>query len=536
LANTFLGLKGHEEDVKKLGKISDNLNGFIVSYDNIIKTESKEHKRLNSGSEGTLNAHNQEEQTQNNNSTEEDEVEQVYAGFNMLGFSSFSKINEADEPQAQTQAQTEVQPSREIAVEDPDSSNENDDNVTDVTENKTVKDVWISIFREGEEEDWKISEQEAKKARAQFERAKFQINLVDEEGRDKILKIANLFGVAYKLYTTTVIPSGRPGGRVSNKTFREYLHLGPGSVGTPDNPGSGPWASIKVFNKFNSMISSYIENDEYKKIFNYGSIKRTDGKFLKGNVLLEFIRNMIDENSLKSYDKNRSNLLNKYFGLEVSDPIDKREGENGEKKEGIEKKDNSGVLYWNSITPINNEKNSEIGSFININCLTHDDGKKVKIIAHILQKKEGYLLIKYQFGMESLPLAYGNDIDINRRFTKNEKADAPVYIGLINLQATPIIENKTFAISRRELKLDKDNKPMKTDYKKLEYSPNRNVTPIGKVARQHYNEPMAVLTTNDKDGNPIPVQNTKFQAYPNKIKGDTIIDIDQEINDAKLKL
>jgi hypothetical protein len=39
----------------------------------------------------------------------------------------------------------------------------------------------------------------------------------------------------------------------------------------------------------------------------------------KGNPLTEFIRDMIDENKLKSYEKNKAELLTKYFNLKSSD-------------------------------------------------------------------------------------------------------------------------------------------------------------------------------------------------------------------------
>ena len=55
-------------------------------------------------------------------------------------------------------------------------------------------------------------------------------------GIDPVLDIVKCFNRAYKIHTTQVIPSGRSGGRVSNKTFMEYTCFGGGD---PSNAGKG---------------------------------------------------------------------------------------------------------------------------------------------------------------------------------------------------------------------------------------------------------------------------------------------------------
>lgn len=273
------------------------------------------------------------------------------------------------------------------------------------------------------------------------------------------------------------------------------------------------------------------------------TINRTDNKkVLKGNVLLEFIRNMIDENTLKSYSKNRTTLLNKYFGLEIGDTDNKDNLSLHNNTDVADATEKMSGIYWAPVTPIDDKTNSEVGSFIAICCLSEKEEKSEKIIGHILKKdSDGNILIKYQIGFESIPINYGNDIDLSRRYTThNSKIDAPVYLGAINLRNTPIIENvnnpKVFKISRRQLIVEK-NKLKPTNYEILGYKPNRKVTPSGKVARTKFSEPMAVLKTNDDKGYQKTIINNNFKSFPNKLMNDFDgIDIDEEFKNAILKL
>jgi hypothetical protein len=97
---------------------------------------------------------------------------------------------------------------------------------------------------------------------------------------DAIIRLLNLLYTAYDIFATEYIPSGRPGGRVSLKTFQEYQKLEEGSGarqnvardvtdagGTAVIPGFGPWAINVVYSKFQRRMRALHEDQELRKIF-----------------------------------------------------------------------------------------------------------------------------------------------------------------------------------------------------------------------------------------------------------------------------
>jgi hypothetical protein len=97
---------------------------------------------------------------------------------------------------------------------------------------------------------------------------------------DAIIRLLNLLYTAYDIFATEYIPSGRPGGRVSLKTFQEYQKLDVGSgdkpnaAGVPTDgggtaviPGFGPWAINVVYKKFQRRMRALHEDQELRKIF-----------------------------------------------------------------------------------------------------------------------------------------------------------------------------------------------------------------------------------------------------------------------------
>ena len=401
-----------------------------------------------------------------------------------------------------------------------------------------VKKAYYNYFEENEHHKWTMDEKTKQQYIKNFENAKFTINLNDENDKDRIIKIANLFGKAYRLFTVTSIPSGRPNGVISNKTYSEYLYVGKGE--TPSNrsehgPGKGPWANKLVFHKYADKISGLIEHNKYKKIFNVGTIKRTDGKSMSGNVLLEFIRNMIDENSLYSYDENRTKLLNKYFGLDARErPTDNnvRDTKNDLEVDSADKKTNQ--LYWENVNYINVSDNSEIGSFIAIDCKPTGGKEKNKtIVGQILAKTDGYILIKYQFGQEAIPLTYGGDIPVTKRyFPDTNKTTANVFIGLIKIPNNNIKINEKFSISRRILGSKEDDKKGKGVYQIMEYMPILIEHTEGTVTRTTNKHPTAVLVYQDEKGKSHPKIGNINQINTSKILYDKKVDIKDEITDA----
>jgi len=170
---------------------------------------------------------------------------------------------------------------------------------------------------------------------------------------DPIIAICRIFKRANDIYFTPVIPSGRTGGKVSNKTFLEYEKLGGASSGAndADNPGYGPWAVKKLRNAWTDGVLQVLEDQKYRKVlanlrfivpgsedkFNKSEslIKKYDsfmkvfeaenttdtpvggqlGKDKKshGQILFDFINDLLDNKTAANFDEQRRILLKKYF-------------------------------------------------------------------------------------------------------------------------------------------------------------------------------------------------------------------------------
>jgi hypothetical protein len=121
-------------------------------------------------------------------------------------------------------------------------------------------------------------EKEFKKLEAELSSGKF--TLTRKKASDAIIRLLNLLTTAYELFAVEYIPSGRPGGRVSMKTFKQYQYLGAGKSperqasstgldagGTAVIPSYGPWAQSKVYQKFQDAMRELLEDQELRKIF-----------------------------------------------------------------------------------------------------------------------------------------------------------------------------------------------------------------------------------------------------------------------------
>ena len=178
---------------------------------------------------------------------------------------------------------------------------------------------------------------------------------------DPIISICRIFKRANDIYFTPVIPSGRTNGKVSNKTFLEYEKLGGAASSQSDasSPGYGPWAVKKLRDKWVDGIMAVIEDQKYRKIlanlrfivpgsednFNRAAeslIKRYD-RFMRvyeaetetavggqlgvdkkshGQILFDFINDLLDNKTAANFDEQRRILLKKYFepfGLKVKE-------------------------------------------------------------------------------------------------------------------------------------------------------------------------------------------------------------------------
>jgi hypothetical protein len=183
---------------------------------------------------------------------------------------------------------------------------------------------------------------------------------------DPILKIIRIFKRAHDLFFTPMIPSGRTGGKVSIKTYNEYIKLGgaerslsSSSDSNAVTPGYGPFAVKKIYDKFRDGILEVLEDQKYRKIlsnvefvvpgsedtFNKESQKESSSYIIKlkdfmkifevekgkydlgretdssgsvkklshGQILMDFINDLLDGESMADFDSSRRRLLTKYF-------------------------------------------------------------------------------------------------------------------------------------------------------------------------------------------------------------------------------
>jgi hypothetical protein len=190
---------------------------------------------------------------------------------------------------------------------------------------------------------------EFKKLESELSSGKF--TLTRKKASDAIIRLLNLLTTAYELFATEYIPSGRPGGRVSMKTFKEYQKLGTGdntqrgtstpldAGGTSIMPNFGPWAQRKVYEKFQKAMRELLKDQELRKIFaniNF-SYPGSEDKFNEPNESMRY--KIVNENA-QTKERNMgpeifmlledlitpnkcgdgllliSNVKRKYFGLE----------------------------------------------------------------------------------------------------------------------------------------------------------------------------------------------------------------------------
>jgi hypothetical protein len=231
-------------------------------------------------------------------------------------------------------------------------------------EKDEIRIAWFKFFKKGEQDKWVFKEEDVANYKTKIEKAPVEIDITprrksksanesylilekgkpDDPDEDPILKIIDIFGRAYNLYATDYIPSGRPGGRVSQKTLREYQFIGSGkSEGRADasregdyyTPNRGPWAATKVFEKWKGIVNNIIKDPKYRAVLaNINFVSKAEketntdqeqgkveadtefNKVSKGSgiSLMEFINKML---SLQGEFKDAANALTrKYFNIE----------------------------------------------------------------------------------------------------------------------------------------------------------------------------------------------------------------------------
>ena len=211
--------------------------------------------------------------------------------------------------------------------EDEDPQGQSQDDPQDEPEggDDDVKTAWREQFTEEEEKKYKIDEKGARELQNAVSGEKAAtIDVSDPAQYDRILEITKIFGRAYKMYAVDVIPSGRPEGRISQKTFREYEYIGKEDSSRPDwkedeTPGYGPWAVRATYEKWQDGVMDILQDTKYRKILANSKFKNAGPNQEEGSglTLFTFINDMLNEGGeYGTFRQRRHVLLNKYFGAD----------------------------------------------------------------------------------------------------------------------------------------------------------------------------------------------------------------------------
>ena len=254
---------------------------------------------------------------------------------------------------------------------------------------------------------------------------------------DPIIAIIRVFSRAHDLYYTDYIPSGRSGGKVSNKTMREYTPLNKSNGGgTPDEP-KGPFAVKSILSKWTDGVMQILEDQKYRKIlanikfvvagaedtFNKESVvlKLSDFKLIleeaedkdadptgevkksQGQILFDFINSMLDKETIADFDTQKRKLLRKYFGQSV--PEDKIPSTVSTRVDRpISKADKEAkTLIWKKCE----DTKFKTGSFYAIPIkkqLNHEF-----IFIQTIRMESGRMLVKFTFNRPLIVNAYKDD-------------------------------------------------------------------------------------------------------------------------------
>lgn len=299
----------------------------------------------------------------------------------------------------------------EKPTEQPEQQPEEQQNTEGVNEGDSVKKSWFKFFKKGEEKEWKVTEEDQQLREDIEKKEGIDIKLSNPDD-DHIIKIVNIFGRAYKLYATDYIPSGRPNGKISLKTMREYEHIGQGESkwSADGSPGFGPWAAKLPYNKWQDGITKILEDKQLRKIL-------ANAKFVSdaeastntqmkapgsGKTLFTFINDLLN-NDNGTFKKHRAIIFKKYFNTE---------GSNGTAQQGnlpdspgldpIISKDDEGAVdmpFFSEqfTTGLKNKK----GNIIKV--ISKDDNIYTIYPITTGSDKEPYVLFRYQVSSKNNP-------------------------------------------------------------------------------------------------------------------------------------
>ena len=292
-----------------------------------------------------------------------------------------------------------------------DTEEEGDDDIQKIDSIKDkIKAIFDKHFTQEDVEKWSVRKDEFDKLDKELQSVPIDINTKND--KDPIVRICNLFGDAYNLYTTEYIPSGRPGGKVSNRTLRDYLFIGEGSKPhSGDSPGYGPWAAKGTLNQWRKGIMKILEDTELRKILANQNLT-INGNKGAGKSLMEFINEMMN-NYKGDYNKTRYDLISKYFNLtEVK--LYNVKGSTYGKKVSDEDMGDGKYVSWQTVSNISLTEFKNGGkfdrSFVRINCLHDRKGEKKKssIFLFIIKynQENNCIMCKMQISNDELPKLY----------------------------------------------------------------------------------------------------------------------------------
>jgi hypothetical protein len=463
LAKRLLALDDHREITRAYGKAGEYIEDFLERYDNLKELypdlieaekavkELKEKKK----NEGRLNR--------------------------LYNYSKFRMFEELEDELEEEEKKTE-EDSKNVQAQGEDG----------------VKKAWDNSFTIKESDGDKFSvkaflltKEEIEKQKQTFKeydnsfKKEFNIDVQNNQThKDYVVKIVNAFGRAYRLYATQYIPSGRPGGRVSLKTFREYKYIGKsdsrgGQWQENQTPGDGPWAAKLIFRAWEKRVEKMLEDNKYKPIlqnakFVYQGAVEGSGKTPEesrgdtstrreikvGRSLFDFINEMMNPEG--EFEVSRKKVMKEWFGgvdpIKDDPNLEKPDGKNdnisalksgGEGKEGE-------VSFFQIGHP--NFKDSEYGTkaieFFKKykNCffkIKYFKGKAEKtanyIIGYVYESKDNKIWIKYNKGdkgdKQNIISKYlSNQTDDLKSFGKNggtkDDPNKDLFLGAIESNST----------------------------------------------------------------------------------------------------
>lgn len=320
---------------------------------------------------------------------------------------------------------------------------------------KTVSNVWDEYKFDRDSSTTRLTQREVDELNSMLTKGTQDMKYEPEKRPDPIVSIARIFGEAHNLYYTDVIPSGRPNGRISQKTFREYYKLGKGTARyTSDSGPEGPFAIKSTFEKWKAGVEKLLQNQEYRKILanvkfvvpgaedkfndNYNTkifeadFDKTDRS--QGQILFQFINNMLDKTKLDDFDNLRSTLMSKYFGIKYTPKEKPKKIEKDPDQRDID----PNFVYWSVLQTHKMDVTKSkfyaipIKKFVDPKGIQHDMMFLQLIRAERINNKNAYL-IKFTYDDPVIMKKFAETKLSNMKYDDwKQKSSNRVFYGFIN--------------------------------------------------------------------------------------------------------